>query len=164
MQRKVMKFLHTMGAIGMLGAMASLIVVNALLPDPEQGLETYRALRDVMDGIARWVLFPSLGVTLVSGLLSMAITTAFHNAGWAWLKLVSGVVMFEGTLLAVQGPIEREAELAAQAVSGELAVSALATTVAAEQASLWVLGFVASANVVLGVFRPIWRKRKVAVS
>ena len=31
---------------------------------------------------------------------------------WAWAKLALGVVMFEGTLFAVQGPMQREAELA----------------------------------------------------
>ncbi|MEE4204332.1 MAG: hypothetical protein V2I45_11930 [Halieaceae bacterium] len=152
--RHVLKFLHTLGAIGMLGAMACLLAALTLIVDPTEDLQTYAAQRDIMNAIAGWILLPSLGITIVSGLFSMAVVKGYHNAGWAWMKLATGVVMFEGTLLAVQGPIEAEAAKVQQALNGGVDVMALAMTVSAEWSSLWVLGAVAIANVALGVWRP----------
>jgi len=53
------------------------------------------------------ILLPSIALALVRGLLAMAFNPAFHNAGWAWLKLISGVLVFEGTLVYVQAPMQR---------------------------------------------------------
>ena len=152
--RHLLKFLHTLGAIGMLGAMLCLLAVLALMADPISDLTGYAAQRAVMNAIASWLLLPSLGVTIVSGLLSMAVVKGYHNAGWAWLKLATGVVMFEGTLLAVQGPIEAEAQRVSGVVGQGGDVLALATTVSAEWWSLWILAGVAVVNVALGVWRP----------
>lgn len=156
--RHALKFLHTLGAIGLLGAMGCLLAVLVLLADPSEDLLSYAAQREIMNAIASWVLLPSLGVTIVSGLFSMAVVKGYHNAGWAWMKLATGVVMFEGTLLAVQGPIEAEA-LRVQSVFGDgLRVTELAGTVSAEWKSLWVLAAVAVANVALGIWRPRFGK------
>ncbi len=35
-----------------------------------------------MGAVAKWVFMPSLGLTLISGLLAIAISQPFHNAGW----------------------------------------------------------------------------------
>ena len=61
-----------------------------------------------MGGVATWVLFPSLGLTMIAGLLAIAVTPAFHNAGWAFAKLASGILVFEWTIL---GPMQEDAEL-----------------------------------------------------
>lgn len=159
MVRKLLKFLHTMGAIGMIGAMASFVILIGLLPPADTALAEYASLRLAMDRIAGWILLPALGVAIVSGLFSMAAVRSYQNAGWAWLKLVSGVVMFEGTLLAVQGPIEAEAKLVTAVLAGQAEQAQLGATVAAEQSSLWVLLVVATANVVLGIWRPKMRRR-----
>ncbi|MGB5202462.1 MAG: hypothetical protein WBN68_19320 [Sedimenticolaceae bacterium] len=151
--RPLLKFLHTMGAIGMIGAMASLLILLTFTPEPSS-LNEYARIRMAMGGIAEWLLLPSLGLALFSGLWSMGYTASFHNAGWVWAKLALGVVMFEGTLLAVQGPAQREAELSARALAGELDPAELGGAMAAEWGSLWVVLGVATANVVLGVWRP----------
>ena len=137
--RKALKFLHTLGGVGLLGTFMTLVIVLALLPDPLQDIHGYAALTELVDRLARWVLLPSLAITLVSGLLSIGAVTAFHSAGWAWLKLATGVVMFEGTLLAVQGPIQREANLTRQFLNGDLEASRewLKMAAFAEPDSVW---------------------------
>ena len=158
--RKALKFCHTLGGVGLLGTLITLIIVLALLPDPLQDIHGYAALTELIDRLARWVLLPSLALTLVSGLLSIGAVTAFHSAGWAWLKLATGIVMFEGTLLAVQGPIQREAKLTRQFLNGDLEASALAGSFDTISYSIVVLGSVAVANVVLGIWRPRLGRRK----
>ena len=156
--RKLLKFLHTLGGIGLTGALlAQLIMLNNMPPTGD--LVAYAAARGQMGLVAQWLLFPSLALVLVSGLLSMAWTDAFHGAGWVWLKLALGVSVFEGTLIAVQGPAVREAELAAQALAGEVEAALLGATASAEwKSSLVILG-VAIANVVLAVWRPRFTRR-----
>ncbi|MGB5494333.1 MAG: hypothetical protein WBM97_07630, partial [Sedimenticolaceae bacterium] len=84
--RPLLKFLHTMGAIGMIGAMASLLILLTFTPEPSS-LNEYARIRMAMGGIAEWLLLPSLGLALFSGLWSMGYTASFHNAGWVWAKL-----------------------------------------------------------------------------
>jgi hypothetical protein len=112
--------------------------------------------------VAQWVLFPSLAIVLVSGLLSMAWTDAFHNQGWAWMKLALGVSVFEGTLIAIQGPAKREAARAAQALVGEFDPALLGLTAGSEWKSTLVILGVAIANIVLAVWRPRFGSRKTS--
>ena len=142
-----------MGAIGLIGAMACLLVLIGSAPPPGS-LAGYALMYGAMAKIATWILLPSLALTLVSGLLAIACNTAFHNAGWAWAKLLTGILMFEGGLAYVQGPIKEEAERSASALAGQLDPATLAASYGAERGSLWVLLAVATANVVLGVWRP----------
>lgn len=152
--RKLMKFGHTVGAIGLLGTMLSLLVVLAALPQPADDIHSYAVLTELVDRLARWLLLPSLTVTLVSGLLAMALGTSFHGAGWAWLKLATGVLMFEGTLLTVQGPLQSEAELTRQHLAGSTTIEALANSFWAVRNSILILGGVAVFNVAIGIWRP----------
>jgi hypothetical protein len=151
--RRLMKFLHTMGAIGITGAMASMLVVLAFTPSPE-ALHDYVLMRSLLGGIAQWLLLPSMTLVLFSGLLAMAMTTAFHSAGWVVLKLISGMLVFKGVLLSIQGPAEHEAALGAAVLAGEQDPSVLGVVTSGEWGALWVIIFVAVANVVLGVWRP----------
>ena len=151
--RRLLKFLHTMGAAGMLGAMASLVAMLAIAPGPS-ALPGYAATRGAMGAVATWVFLPALAVTLLSGLLAMALNHAYLNAGWAWLKLATGVLMFEGGLVYVQGPMRQEAEQSARALAGRVDPATLAASLGAERNTLWVLLAVAAANVVLGIWRP----------
>jgi hypothetical protein len=84
----------------------------------------------------------------------MALNRVFLNAGWAWLKLATGVLMFEGGLVYVQGPMKQEAERSARALAGLVDPAALAVSLTGERGTLWVLLAVATANVALGIWRP----------
>jgi hypothetical protein len=151
--RRLLKFLHTMGSAGLLGAMAALVAMLSLAPAPP-ALAGYAATRGAMGAVATWIFLPALALTLMSGLLAMALNRAYLNAGWAWLKLATGVLMFEGGLVYVQGPMKREAELSARALAGTLDPAALAVSLTGERGTLWVLLAVATANVALGIWRP----------
>jgi hypothetical protein len=65
--RHLIKFLHTLGAIGMMGAMACLLVLLAFLPEPMR-LSDYASMRAAMGAVAGWIFLPSLALTLVAGL------------------------------------------------------------------------------------------------
>lgn len=147
-----------MGAIGLMGAMACLLVMLTFAP-PVSSLAEYAALRTAMAAVAKWILFPSLGVTLISGLLAIAASTAFHNAGWAWMKAASGILLFESGLVGVLGPMQREAEISAKALAGQADAAILGVSAGSEWMTVCILLGVATANVVLGVWRPrlSWR-------
>ncbi len=151
--RRTLKFLHTMGAIGMMGSMACLLVLMIFEP-PATSLAGYALMYGAMNEIGSWIFYPSLAVTLIAGLLSIAWTNAFHSAGWAWAKLATGVLLFEGGLVYIQGPIKEEAARSADALAGKLDPAAITGSYGAERNSLWLLLAVATANVVLGVWRP----------
>jgi hypothetical protein len=107
-----------------------------------------------MSAIATWVFLPSIGLTLVAGLLAIGVNRAYHSAGWAWVKLATGVLIFEWSFVGVVGPMQEEAEKSSHALSGLAQADGLAQSISAEQNTLWVLLAVATANVVLGVWRP----------
>jgi hypothetical protein len=151
--RRLMKFMHTMGAIGLMGAMACLLALVILCPPPTS-LPQYAMMRGAMGSIATWIFLPSLALTLVAGLLAIGVNPAFHSAGWAWAKLASGILVFEWGFAAIQGPMQQEAELSARALSGEVDAATLGASLGAEQNSLWVLLAVATANVIFGIWRP----------
>lgn len=156
--RRLVKFLHSMGAIGLMGAMAALIILVILMPEPA-ALEAYVTHRAIMGKVAEWLLLPSLLLVLLSGLWSMAITRAFLHAGWVWLKLATGILVFKGVMISIQGPAEQEAMLSAQALAGAFDPAQLGQRVGEEWGVLWVMMLVAVANVVLGIWRPRMSKK-----
>lgn len=151
--RKFIKFLHTMASIGFIGALAALVILHLSLPAPAE-VRQFAVIRVAMGAVAEWLLLPSMGLVVISGLASIAIVPAYQNAPWAWAKLLSGVLIFEGTLVYVQAPMERAAAKAEQALGGEITAADLGATLQAEWGSFWVIMAVAVLNVVLGVWRP----------
>jgi hypothetical protein len=151
--RHLLKFLHTIGAVGLMGSMASLLVLLSMVP-PSTSLAEYAAYRGAMGSIATWIFFPSLGVTLIAGLVAIAYSRAYHNAGWAWAKAVSGILIFESGFVGVLGPMQREAERSLDVVAGRADPATLALSITAERNTLWILLAVAVANVMLGIWRP----------
>lgn len=143
-----------MGAIGLMGAMAALLVLLALAPLPRTALDNYALIRGAMGAVATWIFLPSLALVLLSGLLAIAFNRAFHNAGWALLKLATGILVFEGGFVGIQGPMQEEARRSAAALAGTVDPATLAQSLGAERGTLWVLLAVATANVVLGIWRP----------
>jgi len=160
-QRHSLKFLHSMGAIGLMGSMACLVVLAGLTPPPGD-LAGYALMRGAMGEIAQWVFMPSLGLTLVAGLLAPGLNRAFHNAGWAWVKLATGVLMFAGGLVDIQGQMVEEAQRSADALAGRLDPAALTGAAPGETNLLWILLAVSTANVVLGIWRPRLIRRSAA--
>jgi uncharacterized membrane protein len=151
--RQLLKFLHTLGAIGMMGAMAALGVILLYAPPPT-ALAEYAAVRSAMAAAATWVFMPSLGLTLIAGLLAIAASPAFHNAGWAWVKAASGILLFESGFVGVLGPMQREAADSVKALAGTFDPALLGAGLGAEKMTIWILLAVATVNVVLGVWRP----------
>ncbi|VUD70519.1 hypothetical protein MET9862_01088 [Methylobacterium symbioticum] len=151
--RRLMKFLHTMGAIGLMGAMAALLVLLSVAPPPSS-LAGYALIRGAMGAIATWIFLPSLALVLLAGLLAIAVHRGFHSAGWAWVKLATGILIFEGGFVGIQGPMQEEAKRSAAALAGQADPATLAASLGPERNTLWVLLAVATANVVLGVWRP----------
>lgn len=140
------KVLHEIGSIGYGGALAACLVINLVAnrASPEQ----FAAARKLFAAIAQYVLFPSMGIVVVSGLFALAATRAYINAGWAWVKALLGLSVFEATLLIV-GSGQRQAELTA-ATDPTL----VDTMLRSERLTLWLLITVSVANVVLAVWRP----------
>ena len=136
-----------------MGASASLIVLMNFLPSPTF-LAEYALMYGAMAEVATWIFYPSLVLTLVSGLLAIAVNPAYHNAGWVGAKLATGILIFEGGLVYVQGPIREEAKRSASALAGHLDPATITGSYGAERSTLWLLLAVATANVALGIWRP----------
>jgi hypothetical protein len=159
MWSRLLKTLHQLSAIGVMGSLACCVVLAATAPD--DSLQGFLAVRNGIDAICRWLLVPSLAVVAVSGLLGIAANKAYIDAGWAWIKAVLGIVMFEGTLLTVQGNAHRAAELAAQAVAtGATDSAALEPLLRSEWNGLWMMLALSFANIVLAVWRPRFSRRR----
>jgi len=153
-----LKILHELGSVGLMGAFLVCIVVaaDALAWPPAH----YASLRATIDVVGRYVLLPSLALVLVSGLLAMAVHPPFHNAGWAWMKVATTVLVLEGTF-GVQARARDITALAVKAAAGEGDAAQMAALLKSERGALWALLAVSAANIVLGVWRPRFRKRRV---
>jgi hypothetical protein len=136
-----------------MGAMASLLVLLSVAPPPTS-LAAYASTRAAMDAIGNWIFFPSLGLMLIAGILAMAYSRVYQNAGWVWMKAASGILVFEGSLVGVLGPIREEAEQSARALAGQIDPSTLALSLGSERSTLWILFAVSTANVIFGIWRP----------
>lgn len=152
MLSKLLKSLHELGAVGVVGSLAACLVLVATAPT--HSAVGYAAVRESIAALAKWLLVPSLGIVLVSGLLAIAANRAFHNAGWAWVKALLGVSMFEGTLLTISASARRAADLSALAASGQADPAQLAEVVRTEWGGLWLLISLSVANILLAVWRP----------
>jgi len=150
--KRILKLLHEVAAAGVLGSLAACIVLVATAPT--QSLVAYAALRQGVAAIVSWLLVPSLALVLISGLLAIAANDAYKNAGWAWVKALLGISLFEGTLLTVGGSAREAAELSARAASGNGDAAMLAQVLHTEWGGLWMLLALSIANIVLAVWRP----------
>ncbi len=159
MLRQVLKILHEVGSIGVMGSFAAYLVLVVTAPDPATSLVAYAAVRQGIAQITRLILVPSLALVLITGLLAIAANRALHSAGWAWVKALLGVSVFEGTLLTVGAGARRASELAALAVAGQPDPAELALVLHGEWGGLWLLLLLSLANIVLAVWRPRFGRR-----
>jgi hypothetical protein len=152
MLRKLLKFLHEIGAVGTMGSFAACVVLLATAPT--NSLIAHAAVLQGIASIVKWLIEPSLAIVLISGLLAIAATESYKNAAWAWVKALLGVGTFEGTLLTVGASARHAAELSAQAVTGGGDAVQLAQMLRTEWGGLWIMATLSFANIVLAVWRP----------
>lgn len=86
--------------MGVTGAVLCQLVLLQLRP-PVADLEGFALYSQALAEISGMVLFPSLGVVVLSGFLSVGINRAFHSAPWVFIKLMFSVLVFESTLAVV---------------------------------------------------------------
>lgn len=141
------KAVHDIASIGFGGGLAACLVVN-LTANPAAAVE-FAAARNTFAAIAEFVLIPSMAIVVVSGLIAMATTRGFHDAGWAWVKAVLGISVFVATVRLV-GLGTKQAELAAAATDQSL----LHAMLRSERNMLWVLIALCVVNVLFAVWRP----------
>jgi uncharacterized membrane protein len=150
--RRLLKFLHTLGAAGLMGAAAALAVV-LMLASASIGAAGYAPILLATSKIAAWIIGPSIVLTIASGLLAMVATPAFQDAGWVWAKAATGIlILLSG--LHVLGPIQEEAKRAAGALTRGADPASASRLLDAEVNTLWLLLAVSVANIALGVWRP----------
>jgi hypothetical protein len=160
---RFLKFLHQIGAVGVSGSLGACIVLVATAPT--HSLIGYAAVRQGIAAVTQWLLVPSLALVLVSGLLALAVTQAYHSAGWAWVKALLGIGMFEGTLLTIDASARKAAALSALAASGGGGdPTLLAQVVRTERGGLWLLLALSLANIALAVWRPRFGRSAIAAT
>lgn len=155
--RRTLKFLHTLASCGLIGAILGYAVV--LLYAPQATSRSYAEARQTISLLCDYVLLPSLGIALVSGLLVMAAHRPFLDTRWAWLKALLGLILFEATLAVIQSKATSAAAIAAKIATGEGEPAALAEVIASERTSLVALMVLSIAQVALGIWRPRLAKR-----
>ena len=100
--------------------------------------------------------FIELGVVLQASGRTLVASPLFSSVVLA----ASGILLFESGFVGVLGPMQREAEDTAKAVAGQLDPALLGVSLGAEKMTIWILLAVATANVVLGVWRPYLIRRR----
>ncbi|MFK8014320.1 MAG: hypothetical protein AB8G17_02610 [Gammaproteobacteria bacterium] len=153
MLKRSLKFLHVLSAIGFAGGLTAYMLILANSPDVAAAAD-YAALRSALALVAKWMIVPSMIVGVCSGLLAMAFHFPFHDEPWVWAKALSGVLIFEASLMSVDAPAQRAAEATAKAVDGEIDAATLASMISDEWVALWVILILAAANVLLAIWRP----------
>jgi hypothetical protein len=153
--RQGMKFLHTLSSCGLLGALVAYTLV--LWKAPQASVTQYADMREVISLICRFVLVPSLGISLVTGLLAMLVHRTYQQKRWAWAKAVLGLSMFESTLAVTQSKAVEAAGFAARIAQGgdqTTAKALLAETLTSEWNVLFALTALCFAQTALGIWRP----------
>ncbi len=141
------KAAHDIGSIGYGGGLAACLVINLAAtgaPDSE-----FAAARLAHAAVAQYVLIPSLLIVVVSGLIAMASTRGYQDAGWAWVKALLGMSVLVGTFRVV-GSAGIPADFAAVATDSSLIDAMLRS----ERNMLWLLIALCVVNVLLAVWRP----------
>ena len=153
--RQTVKFLHTLSSCGLIGALLAYMLV--LWKAPQETVTQYADLREIISLIARFILVPSLGLSLVSGLLSMMVHRPYQEKRWAWAKAFLGLAMFESTLAITQAKAIDAAELAARIAKDDNAAGAQALlneAIHSEWTVLIAILAISAAQTALGIWRP----------
>jgi uncharacterized membrane protein YbhN (UPF0104 family) len=141
-----------------MGSFAACIVLVATAPRDSVG--AYATTHHGIAAITQWLLMPALGIVTISGLLAIVANPVYIDAGWAWIKALLGLSMFEGTLLTVVGTAHRIADLLALPASAASDPAELKQVLHTEWMGLWTLLVLSLANIVLAVWRPRFGPRE----
>jgi hypothetical protein len=140
---RVIKILHTLSAIGLMGGVAAFVVLRSVGPSPADA--AWATFRHALIALHARLIVPCMLLCLFSGLASMIAHRPYWNALWAWLKALSGLAALELTFR-LQG--------LSTTLSTETDLAELASDLRLEGSSCWVLLTVAFLNVVVGIVRP----------
>ena len=155
--KRLLKFLHEVGTVGVMGALMAQMVLS--LTSTDLSAEAFAVMRRGILTLTQWLLLPSLAVVLVSGLLAMGLHRPYQSAQWVWIKALMTPLVFEATVLGVQTPARVAAKLAEQLAEGPDAAktAALERALGKEWWGLWLVLGVYAANVALAIWRPRFR-------
>ena len=145
--RRGAKFLHEIASIGFGGGLVVCLLIN--LTAKRAVPAEFIAARHIYATIAQYIVIPSMVIVVTSGLIALAATRGFMDSGWAWVKALLGLSVFEATLVIV-GSSRHDAELAVAASDPGL----LEALLRSERNTLLLLIAVTGLNVVLAVWRP----------
>ena len=154
--KRAAKFLHTVSGLGLVGGLAAYLMALWAGPDMN-ALPEYAAMRESLAFVARWLILPSMVGVLLTGMLAMGLHFPYMEAPWVWLKLLSGVLVFEASLGAIDGPAQKAAELSRKALAGEIDTAAMEAGIRDEWTAGWTLVGLALANIALATWRPRFR-------
>lgn len=155
--RLAIKFLHTLASCGLIGALLGYMFVLVYMVQDTPA--AYADMRRMISLISSYVLLPSLGIALVTGIVSMVVHKAFLDTRWAWLKAVFGLSMFEATLAIVQAKANAAAQEADKIRDGGGEAGLLAEIIANEWLALGIIMALSIAQIALGVWRPRFARR-----
>lgn len=141
------KALHEVASIGYGGGLAACLLMNQVANRASPA--EFAAARHTFSTIAQYLLFPSMAIVVMSGLIALMATRAYMDASWAWLKALLGLSVFEATLMIV-GSSRKQADVMAAAADPTL----LEALLRSERNTILLLIVLTAANVVLAVWRP----------
>lgn len=156
--RQTVKFLHTISSCGLLGGLCAYMIV--LLKAPAGSAASFADMRLTISAISDYIIIPSLGISLVTGLLSMMVHRPYQEKRWAWVKALLGMAMFESTLAITQAKATTAAALAVRAVEGADVAADLATALSSEWTALLAITGLSLLQIGFGIWRPSLTPRK----
>ncbi len=156
MTKRILKLLHELGSVGLTGALAANMILLATAAEASPA--ELATVRLAVAAVSKWLLVPSLALVLVSGLLAMGFHPPFHDAGWVWVKLLLGLVLFEAVLVYVDGTAQQAAALAVRVADGA-DPEPLEQLMRREWQTLWLVFVLSLVSIVLSVWRPRLRRR-----
>ena len=152
--RKLLKFLHTLGSCGLIGGLLVYMIVLGLVPQDTPA--DFVGARRIIGLLGTYILLPSMGACLATGLMSISVHRPFQELRWVWVKAALGIGMFEGTL-GLQSKASHAVGLSEALVEGKTTAAAVAAELSSEWYLLAAIMTLAIANIVLGVWRPVLR-------
>lgn len=154
--RKALKILHSLASCGLIGALLAYGLI--LLRASQDSAAQFADMRRLISAVCDYLLVPSLGVALVTGLVAMIVHRPFQEMRWVWLKAVLGLALFESTLAITQAKAGYAATFAQKIADGAPdladARAGLAEALSSEWTALSAITALCVAQVVVGVWRP----------